>query len=504
MRKISTSGIILLLDILLIACTSPDNLRLEQALQWAGDNRDELEKVLTHYADAPEKLAAARFLIMNMPYHFSQEEYFISSKREKYRPDISKFCDNKAVESHCNSLTRYGYRINREKVYDISSLDCNFLIDNIELAFEVWQKPWAKNISFDDFCKYILPYRAQTEMPSNLRKEMKERFVPILDSAKVQTPLEACCVLNEHLKGIMKYRNTGLPFYPTIEETYKAGVAQCEGICNLGTFIMRACGIPVAVDQTTWTKMDLGHSWCAVLDNNGKFYSFGPGELQPGEHALYFAKQRKLRPVKVYRSCFEPNFSLIEGKDDRYVTYLKSPLIYDVTNEYLNKTTPIQVSVDKENRKPQKSNQVYLCIHNYYAWQPIAIGYRKENICYFDRVVGDNIFMVADSPDGNRLCFITAPFYIDEEGNIRKFIPPKENTQEFTFNKYRKKLDQEHTLHYWEPNKDKFVPLQYISQTDTTQTYDQIPQGALLWYTIPEKIFNQRLLFIKNDSLNTY
>ena len=89
MRKISTSGIILLLDILLIACTSPDNLRLEQALQWAGDNRDELEKVLTHYADAPEKLAAARFLIMNMPYHFSQEEYFISSKREKYRPDIS-------------------------------------------------------------------------------------------------------------------------------------------------------------------------------------------------------------------------------------------------------------------------------------------------------------------------------------------------------------------------------------------------------------------------------
>lgn len=100
-------------------------------------------------------------------------------------------------------------------------------------------------------------------------------------------------------------------------------------------------------------------------------------------------------------------------------------MIYDVTNEYLNKTTPIQVSVDKENRKPQKSNQVYLCIHNYYAWQPIAIGYRKENICYFDRVVGDNIFMVADSPDGNRLCFITAPFYIDEEGNIRKFIPQK-------------------------------------------------------------------------------
>ena len=100
-----------------------------------------------------------------------------------------------------------------------------------------------------------------------------ERFVPILDSAKVKTPLEACFVLNEHLKGIMKYGQTGLPLYPTIDETYRSGISQCEGLCNLGTFIMRACGIPVTVEQTTWTKMDLGHSWCVVLDNR-KFYSF--------------------------------------------------------------------------------------------------------------------------------------------------------------------------------------------------------------------------------------
>lgn len=503
MRKISISRITLLLAIFLIACTSPENLRLEQALQWAGDNRDELEKVLTHYADAPEKLAAARFLIMNMPYHFSQEEYFISSKGEKYRPDISKFCDNKAVESHCNSLTRYGYRINREKVYDISSLDCNFLIDNIELAFEVWQKPWAKNISLDDFCKYILPYRAQTEMPSNLRKEMKERFVPILDSAKVQTPLEACCVLNEHLKDIMKYRNTGLPFYPTIEETYKAGVAQCEGICNLGTFIMRACGIPVTVEQTTWTKMDLGHSWCAVLDN-GKFYSFGPGEDQPDIHARRFSEFRHLRPAKVYRSRFDPDFSKVDKNDDGYITFLKSPLIYDVTDEYLDTPTHIQVSLDKKKIKRRKSDQVYLRAYNHYEWYPIAIGHRKDSICYFENIVGDNIFMVADSPEGVGLRNITVPFYVDRNGNIQKFIPQKEHKQTFTLNKRKNKSNQEHTLHYWDTDNEKFAPLKYISATDTTLTYDQIPVNALLWFTIPERIVNQRIFFIENDSMKIY
>ena len=41
----------------------PDDKRLEQALLFAGDNRNELEKVLSHYENNPEKLEAAHFLI---------------------------------------------------------------------------------------------------------------------------------------------------------------------------------------------------------------------------------------------------------------------------------------------------------------------------------------------------------------------------------------------------------------------------------------------------------
>ena len=46
--------------------------------------------------------------------------------------------------------------------------------------------------------------------------------------------------------------------------------------------------------------------------------------------------------------------------------------------------------------------------------------------------------MVADSPDGNKLRNITAPFYTDKDGNIRKFIPQKEHKQTFTLNKRKK------------------------------------------------------------------
>lgn len=55
----------------LAACTSCESDYLEQSLCLAGENRGELEKVLDHYKDHPQKLAAARFLIENMPAHYS-------------------------------------------------------------------------------------------------------------------------------------------------------------------------------------------------------------------------------------------------------------------------------------------------------------------------------------------------------------------------------------------------------------------------------------------------
>ncbi len=61
------------LFLILICCFSclPSNETLEQALEQSGSNRQELEKVLSHYADGTLKLKAARFLIENMPGHYT-------------------------------------------------------------------------------------------------------------------------------------------------------------------------------------------------------------------------------------------------------------------------------------------------------------------------------------------------------------------------------------------------------------------------------------------------
>ncbi len=486
----------------LFSCSRPvADKELALALQLAEGNRGELEAVLDHYKGDTLKYEAARFLIRNMPYHYAQKDYYLSPEGDEYRPDIAAFADKEAMQRHCDSLVRNGYRLMHENLYDVLSLDSAFLVRNIDLAFEAWQKPWAKEVPFDIFCRYILPYRAQTEEVSDLREKLMRRFLPLLDSADVRTPLEACTVLNDRLKEVMRYRDPGFTLYPTLEETYRAGFSACEGLCNLGTCIMRAVGIPVAVDVTLWPKMDLGHSWCAVWDN-GRFHSFGPGEEQPGIHAEMLSLKRYRRPAKVYRRRFTPtHYGRQEVGNGK--TWLDSPLLEDVTNEYLDKTTTIHVPVsDKNVFKAHPYTKVYLCIYNNNKWRPLAIGNcSEEGVATFEDVVGDNIFIVArNTADGWQ--YVSAPFLADRQGKLHPFVPDLKNRRTVTLK--RRMPGIEHTLYYWDTDWSEFVPIPRQSATDTTQVYDQVPAAALLRFVNPQQQLNQVLCFLRNDSVMYY
>lgn len=182
------------------------DVALERALALAGENRQELEHVLWHYKDDSLKLAAARFLIENMPYHFYEEEFYALPGDGRHRPQLTDFSTEEAGKAHLDSLARAGRMVERRRYKDIHTLDSAFLVRNIDLAFEAWMKPWARRVPFAVFCRYILPYRTSREYPSGLRKEMMDRFTPLLDSAGVSTPLEACSLLNARLETLMKYK----------------------------------------------------------------------------------------------------------------------------------------------------------------------------------------------------------------------------------------------------------------------------------------------------------
>lgn len=59
------------LVLLLLTCSCSGNRRLQFALEFAGDNRTELEKVLEHYKDNTLKYKVACFLIENIPRYYA-------------------------------------------------------------------------------------------------------------------------------------------------------------------------------------------------------------------------------------------------------------------------------------------------------------------------------------------------------------------------------------------------------------------------------------------------
>ena len=473
----------------LAACSPEDGeKRLAYALECAGTNRAELERVLAHYADDSLKREAARFLIENMPYNFSDMARLVSPAGEAYYPDITRFAGEEQVKRHCDSLAARGWRVSRGPKYDVKHVKADYLIRNIDLAFEVWQKPWAREVSFGDFCRYILPYRAENEEPTLLRAELMGRYTALLDSVGAKNAFEACMTVNGRLKEEIKYDETGNPLPATVEETFRSGIGTCEALAHYAVAAMRAAGIPVVVHQTTWTRMDRGHVWCAVW-HNGRFHDFSPGDRQPDEYPHRLATSRYLQPAKVYRRHFAPDPArLSAGGDDGYVTWLKNPMLEDVTREAENPVYTLKIPVKADGKT---EGQVYLCTYNYFDWVPVALGRREGDSCFFENVAGKNFFMVAEATGRSSLRFLSPPLLTERDGGFRFLVPEEGRRVECTVKKSR--TDDSRLLRYWNVEKRRFETLPCAMETDTTRYYDNVPDPALLWYAPPRRAIGHRV-----------
>jgi len=163
---------------------------VQEALDEAGTNRQELEKVLIHYSKNPQdslKFRAACFLIQNMKGYYSVTGENVNKLEELYRimgkalPDERSTIYNRGVDS-----LRIKFSFNKQP--DLQYIRANFLIQHIDQVFNVWEAtPWQRNYSFDAFCEYVLPYRVYDEKLSLWSPLIEKRFKPQLDKIYFET-----------------------------------------------------------------------------------------------------------------------------------------------------------------------------------------------------------------------------------------------------------------------------------------------------------------------------
>ena len=158
----------------IIACScSSYSDDIEEVLKQAGKNRVELEKVLKHYAKESKdslRLRAAEFLIVNMPGKYS--EYYDAPWNNVATVHL------RWSSSSEKQMVLDTYDLEKPVIQeDIEHITADYLINNIDLAFKVWEEtPWGKYIPFDAFCEDILPYRVSTEPLENWREQALASF----------------------------------------------------------------------------------------------------------------------------------------------------------------------------------------------------------------------------------------------------------------------------------------------------------------------------------------
>lgn len=427
--------VLLTLSVLFISCNN--NYKLNRALIFSGANRPELEKVLTHYSQNPAdslKYRAAVFLIENMPGHQSYIAEGMALFSELALPVIK--LDSlpeykiKAMEDISSEISK-----NIRVEQDIRMITAQYLINNIDKAFESWQGRWARHLNFAEFCEFLLPYKVTELQPlDEWRDSLCNKFDTLSErlyhSEEYENlNLEITNAINQKMKSELHPYLGGYNGYPFLSAGIidKVPFGTCGDYSISAMAVMRSKGIPMVMDFTPqWTNRRLGHSWNVLLLNDGRICDFGAiADEDPG-----VINKRYERKAKVYRKMYAHNPDLIElqNKEQFPPEAFKSIFFKDVTDQYM-KTTDITISI--ELNKQLKNKYVYLAVFNNNDWVPIAYGKRSGGKVTFKNLGKNFIFMPVFSTK-HGLVPINQPFKLRYDGKV-EFIRPDPNAEKHTF-----------------------------------------------------------------------
>lgn len=444
--------------VLFLSCRSIEKEELQSALIQAKNNRQELESVLEYFDHGQDKrkLAAAEFLIRNMQYHYTQtskewDAYFICLD------SISRLTPTRwNVSNEQDSLLRclrFPSTV-PPKIYDTEVVRSTDLIHHIEFAFALYDSAeWCRNISFNDFCEYLLPYRIADERVDlnwveyyheavedrafkafQYGKTLKDSLYIILDR------------MSSNYKIDIEYKNR-YPFGYLPQQMLSLKRGTCANYNILSCFLFRSVGIPISIDFTpVWGNRSLGHSWNALFINpaivdttSALDYSFSAAKKPLGQ----YLSCNPNRPTKVYRYTFSRqamSLGAIHG-DEEIPKELESVFIKDVSDEY-GLSNDISVDVPKSLRTQK---YYYLCSFDNQRWRPIAWTQLENGKITFTNVGGGIIYLPCYYING-KMIEVAAPILVNIDGTIQEI--KTDLTEEQSMTLYRKYSSGENIQRY--------------------------------------------------------
>ena len=426
---------------LLTACRSETDKQLEAAFDLAGENRKELEKVLKHYKNEPDKLTAARFLIENMPGHGGYDPEIVKEMQNVYNQfeNISikyNWRHTPQWESEVKELSdKERKKLNPLKYHpkqDVEIIQANWLIKQIDMAFVAWKgNSYSQNCSFHEFCKYILPYRIKNRILLDQNREMFNREHSNHFQSNLLNFKEAVDSLLFQYKDLKHnaFFSNSIPLYDTKSFLQiKKGLCEEKGWFNW--YLLSSLGMPVVIDFVpTWANRNQSHSWNAIVIN-GETFPFEPfWEANRWKYKTIYNNRTfdlnwgKFRLPKVFRHTYEYHIDgpLTDNKisPNDIPDLFKNPFMEDVSSEYFE-TTDIEINIPDIISRNDK--YYYLCIYQLGNWIPVQWGIADANKKISFKKMGRDIVYLPAFYENKRIIPIGDPFYLDKYGKSKTLV----------------------------------------------------------------------------------
>ncbi|MDD6209417.1 MAG: hypothetical protein PUB21_02300 [Bacteroidales bacterium] len=382
-------------------------------------------EALLHYS-APEdslKRKALLFLLHNMDNKFGTDPMRCDKFVERYRI-VYNLAERKDYDFKHDYLTDIGYPPVHEKfIPDTAIVTSQDLINNVDLAFEAWQRPWAKHLTFQEFCAYILPYRFENEpFCNNWRSFFIRELQPFTDSLQqngITDPLLVCDALATRFYARTAAYLSPLPYIKVTDYYYYP-----TGDCNKWNILIglagRAIGLPVALDFNLQFARYPGSHIGSVLTNDGRGHVVSFLMNLDGTMDTYVYDG-----VKIYRDEFarQPQSFI-----NRFYSRYKSRYIKDVTAQYAHHFNMKSAVVPLPSKKWK--GDLYLCSFGIgEEIVPLCCPEIKNDSVYLhDLLLTTEILFFFGSYDKAREAFVPLgnPFALDKSGTVISIFNPGE------------------------------------------------------------------------------
>ena len=455
-------------------------------------------KVKKHYEATGEtlKAKAVDFIDENIDIHSSCCYVWKDSTGKAF--DFNELEYNNFNESRAalkQLIETYRLRPVRMEVKDREQMTEGILKDIIERGFESWNKPWNKNLSFDDFCDYLLPYRVQNEPFENWQENFSVRFSALAkDKAS-----DICNSANNQLKqwffsSFAFEDRMGLRYMLSPSQMLFRKQGMCEDLCALSVYVMRTLGLACSVDFTpAWATSSYAHYWCTFIDETNVHRPFEGVTGTAADFVVY------REPSKVFRISYRSRPDALAAQipsEQIPPGHLRLANIIDVTKNYWR-----TAQLNSKLKKLPANGITYIAVFNALNWYPVDWTKPQEEGDYTFNDLSVGVIYLPVNYENEQYIVAGYPVLIHADKKTTELVPDYNNkitiniTEAPKYLKYR--TGKKYSFYYWD---DHWISAgTKVASDSKSLAFEEIPSNTV-YLLVPEYSEGKERIFTVNKT----